>query len=165
MNNIDKMIMLANNVFIGDGIPEGNMPYRKGDIIINIGENRENEPIYVCIENGAPGKWIVIGGGLLPALEAGMNGKSAYEIAVEYGFEGNEKEWLESLKGEQGPQGEKGDKGPQGAKGEKGPKGDQGKVGPQGPKGDNGNVKIEFNKDGELVVTIGKVSKIFVPKE
>jgi len=32
----------------------------------------------------------------------GSNGKSAYEIAVENGFEGTESEWLESLKGEDG---------------------------------------------------------------
>lgn len=30
----------------------------------------------------------------------GANGKSAYELAVEYGFEGTEEEWLESLKGD-----------------------------------------------------------------
>lgn len=44
-------------------------------------------------------------------------GKSAYQLAVEHGFEGTEAEWLESLKGE------KGDTGPQG---------------PQGPPGDGG---------------------------
>ena len=32
--------------------------------------------------------------------EAGIYGKSAYEIAVENGFQGTETEWLESLKGE-----------------------------------------------------------------
>lgn len=32
----------------------------------------------------------------------GADGKSAYEIAVEHGFEGSEQEWLESLKGEDG---------------------------------------------------------------
>ena len=31
---------------------------------------------------------------------SGANGKSAYEVAVANGFEGTEKEWLESLKGE-----------------------------------------------------------------
>ena len=31
--------------------------------------------------------------------------KSAYQIAVQEGFEGNEAAWLESLRGEQGPQG------------------------------------------------------------
>lgn len=33
---------------------------------------------------------------------SGKDGKSAYEIAVEYGFEGTEEEWLESLKGTDG---------------------------------------------------------------
>ena len=32
----------------------------------------------------------------------GANGKSAYEIAIENGFEGTEQEWLESLQGESG---------------------------------------------------------------
>jgi len=30
---------------------------------------------------------------------AGQRGKSAYEVAVDNGFTGTEKEWLESLKG------------------------------------------------------------------
>lgn len=34
--------------------------------------------------------------------EKGLDGKSAYEIAVEHGFVGTEKEWLESLKGADG---------------------------------------------------------------
>lgn len=34
----------------------------------------------------------------IPAIK-GENGKSAYEIAVDHGFEGTEEEWLESLKG------------------------------------------------------------------
>jgi len=91
---------------------------------------------------------------------AGTAGKSAYEIAVEHGFEGTEEEWLESLKGETGPQGPQGTQGPPGAdgksayeiavdngfegteeewlaslKGEQGPPGEQG---PQGPPGENG---------------------------
>lgn len=48
---------------------------------------------------------------------AGTAGKSAYEIAVEHGFEGTEEEWLESLKGETGPQGPQGTQGPPGADG------------------------------------------------
>lgn len=36
------------------------------------------------------------------------NGASAYEIAVENGFEGTEAEWLESLKGEKGDKGDSG---------------------------------------------------------
>lgn len=37
--------------------------------------------------------------------EPGADGKSAYEIAVENDFSGSEAEWLESLRGETGPQG------------------------------------------------------------
>lgn len=38
----------------------------------------------------------------------GPPGKSAYEIAVENGFEGTEQEWLESLKGKDGADGKDG---------------------------------------------------------
>lgn len=86
--------------------------------------------------------------------EPGADGKSAYEIAVENDFSGSEVEWLESLRGEQGPKGETGATGPQGEKGdtgpagetgpkgdtgETGPKGETGATGPQGPKGDKGD--------------------------
>ena len=47
----------------------------------------------------------------------GEDGKSAYEIAVDNGFEGTEQEWLESLKGEPGEPGEQGERGPQGQAG------------------------------------------------
>ena len=40
-----------------------------------------------------------------PAGESGADGKSAYQSAVEKGFEGTEEEWLESLKGEKGEDG------------------------------------------------------------
>lgn len=56
----------------------------------------------------------------------GNNGKSAYEIAVENGYNGSETEWLISLKGEQGQKGDTGEQGP------------QGEIGPQGPQGDPG---------------------------
>ena len=41
----------------------------------------------------------------------GADGKSAYEIAVEHGYVGTEEQWLVSLKGETGATGAKGDKG------------------------------------------------------
>jgi len=47
----------------------------------------------------------------------GMDGKSAYEIAVENGFEGTEAEWLVSLKGEKGDPGKDGAPGTPGVKG------------------------------------------------
>lgn len=40
-----------------------------------------------------------------PGGEDGADGKSAYEIAVDNGFEGTEQEWLESLKGKDGTDG------------------------------------------------------------
>ena len=69
--------------------------------------------------------------------ENGIDGKSAYQLAVEKGFLGTEAEWITSLKGETGPigpQGIQGEIGPQGLKGETGATGPQGI---QGPKGDN----------------------------
>lgn len=69
----------------------------------------------------------------------GKDGKSAYEIAVESGFEGTEEEWIESLKGEKGDTGDKGDKGDKGDRGDKGEKGDRGDKGEKGDKGDTGN--------------------------
>ena len=69
---------------------------------------------------------------------AGVDGKSAYQIAVEKGFEGEEDAWLASLVGEQGPKGETGEQGPQGEQGIQGPKGETGEQGPQGEQGIQG---------------------------
>ena len=75
----------------------------------------------------------------LPLIE-GL-GKSAYAIAVAHGFRGTEQEWLDSLKGLQGPQGEPGPKGdpfryedftPEQLEALKGPKGDKGEDGRDG---------------------------------
>ena len=62
----------------------------------------------------------------------GADGKSAYQIAVDSGFDGTEQAWLASLKGE------KGDKGDTGATGAAGEKGDTGATGAKGEKGDPG---------------------------
>lgn len=96
------------------------------------------------------------------AIMVGDNGKSAYEIAVAHGYKGTEQEWLDSLKGLQGPQGEPGPKGapfryedfiPGQLEALKGPKGDKGNPfvyadftteqlealkGPKGDKGEDG---------------------------
>ena len=97
-------------------------------------------------------------------LGAGGLGKSAYEIAKEHGFKGTEEEWLESLKGEigpegpAGPQGEKGEIGPEGPMGPQGEKGEQGEVGPQGPQGIQGEdgigVESMLIDEGHLYVTL-----------
>ena len=72
--------------------------------------------------------------------ETGADGESAYEMAVDNGFEGTETEWLESIVGPQGPQGETG---PQGIQGETGPQGIQGETGPQGIQGETGPQGIQ----------------------
>lgn len=85
----------------------------------------------------------------------GIQGLSAYQVAVQHGFEGTEDEWLISLKGEKGetgPKGEKGatgERGPQGLQGERGlqgvqgEKGEPGIQGPVGPKGEQGEQGIQ----------------------
>lgn len=54
---------------------------------------------------------------LLTACQNGADGLSAYEIAVQNGFEGSEAEWLASLKGEDGKDGENGEDGKDGKDG------------------------------------------------
>lgn len=48
----------------------------------------------------------------------GASGKSAYDVAVDNGFQGSEEEWLASLKGEPGDQGDPGKPGKSPVKGE-----------------------------------------------
>lgn len=107
-------------------------------------------------------------------------GKSAYAIAVAHGFRGTEQEWLDSLKGLQGPQGEPGPKGdpfryedftPEQLEALKGPKGDKGEDGRDGASAtaDNahqlllhGNVWCESaSVDGVLTALIGNMGKPF----
>ena len=76
----------------------------------------------------------------------GIQGLSAYQVAVQHGFEGTEDEWLISLKGdkgETGPKGDKGDTGEKGATGERGPQGLQGEKGLQGIQGEKGEPGIQ----------------------
>ena len=114
----------------------------------------------------------------LPLIE-GL-GKSAYAIAVAHGFRGTEQEWLDSLKGLQGPQGDPGPKGdpftyadftPDQLEALKGPKGDKGEDGRDGVSAtaDNahqlllqGNVWCESaSVDDVLTALIGNVGKPF----
>ena len=91
-------------------------------------------------------------------LSDGKDGMSAYELALQEGFVGTLDDWLNSLKGEEGPQGEQGPQGIQGpagrdgAEGPQGPKGDQGPVGPQGPQGIQGDPGIQGppGRDGSI---------------
>ncbi len=114
----------------------------------------------------------------LPLIE-GL-GKSAYAIAVAHGFRGTEQEWLDSLKGLQGPQGEPGPKGDpftyadftaEQLEALKGPKGDKGEDGRDGASATadnakalllNGNVWCESaSVDDVLTALIGNMGKPF----
>ncbi|MFG7941179.1 hypothetical protein [Streptomyces cacaoi] len=64
-----------------------------------------------------------------------VRGDSAYEVAVAEGFEGTAADWLDSLVGPRGPQGETG------PRGETGPQGERGEEGPAGPPGADGRVQ------------------------
>ena len=80
---------------------------------------------------------------------AGNDGKSAFEIAIDEGYTGTVDEWLASLKGKDGVDGAQGPQGLQGAIGPQGPqgiKGDKGDVGPQGPKGEQGLPGVKGDK-------------------
>lgn len=83
--------------------------------------------------------WTTVSGGSSSAT----NGKSAYEIAVENGYEGSEAEWLESLKGEKGADGKDGINGTDGKNGIDGQNGADGR----------GITSTEINANGELVLT------------
>jgi len=92
--------------------------------------------------------------------EKGTDGKSAYQIAVEQGYQGSESDWLSSLKGDKGEKGNTGAKGNPGQDGAEGKsayaiavehgyedseekwllslKGEKGDTGERGEKGDTG---------------------------
>ena len=85
---------------------------------------------------------------------SGLNGLSAYEIAVLTGktVAKTEEDWIDSLKGEKGPAGAAGAQGDKGDKGDAGPQGEKGETGPQGLKGDKGDTGLAgdtpYIKDG-----------------
>ena len=108
--------------------------------------------------------------------EKGTDGKSAYQIAVEQGYQGPESDWLSSLKGDKGNTGAKGNPGQDGAdgksayaiavehgyedseekwllslKGEKGDTGERGEKGDAGVDGKDGFSPIaNVVKDGSI---------------
>jgi hypothetical protein len=77
-----------------------------------------------------------------------LDGKSAYDVAVENGFVGSESDWIASLIGPAGPSGSQGvpgvagPVGPSGAPGQPGIAGPPGSVGPAGPPGIQGEPGI-----------------------
>lgn len=71
-------------------------------------------------------------------LTPGNNGLSAYEVAVENGYNDTEEAWLLSLVGPQGPAGANGVDGANGLDGENGVDGENGATGPPGENGTPG---------------------------
>ena len=102
--------------------------------------------------------------------EKGTDGKSAYQIAIEQGYQGSESDWLSSLKGDKGEKGNTGAKGNPGQDGAEGKsayaiavehgyenseekwllslKGEKGDAGERGEKGDTG-LQGERGEKGE----------------
>lgn len=76
--------------------------------------------------SGVPTAWAPV------SMPSGVPGKSAYELAVQQGFDGDLAAWLASIKGDTGATG------PQGAPGKDGPKGDPGTPGKDGANGKDG---------------------------
>ena len=120
----------------------------------NIADGRFTAAFYrLCM----PGDnvWGELTKGFVSGAEPGR-GPSAFEIAVEQGFEGTIEEWLESLKGEDGERGEQGPPGVQGPPGEQGIPGEmgmtgrQGEEGPQGPRGEGFQVYASYESYEEI---------------
>ena len=100
------------------------------------------------------------------------NGKSAYDVAIQNGFVGTETQWLASLIGQRGPEGQQGPTGQSAyeialmsgfvgtqndwlnsLKGLKGDTGDIGPVGPQGPQGNPGKSSYQHAVDSGFTGT------------
>ena len=116
--------------------------------------------------------------------EKGTDGKSAYQIAVEQGYQGSESDWLSSLKGDKGEKGNTGAKGNPGQdgadgksayaiavehgyedseekwllslKGEKGDPGDRGLQGVPGEKGEKGDAGVAGKDDFSPIANVVK---------
>ncbi len=85
----------------------------------------------------------------------GQNGKSAYEIAVEHGFVGDEQAWLDSLKGQNGTNGAHGAPGKDGADGKDGEDGKDGTDGTNGADGADGAAGAPGKSAYEIAVEYG----------
>nr|WP_302696315.1 hypothetical protein [uncultured Ruminococcus sp.] len=85
----------------------------------------------------------------------GVDGKSAYEIAVDNGYPGTEQAWLASLKGDKGDTGEPGAAGEKGEPGEKGDTGAAGKDGRDGTDGATGRDGVNGASAYEIAVQHG----------
>ena len=94
---------------------------------------------------------------LIAVFLVSCEGESAYEIAVRNGFEGSEKEWLESLVGKDGSDGKDGKDGENGKDGINGADGQDGKDGEDGKDG----VSADGDAASSAAVAIRSAVSIF----
>jgi len=96
----------------------------------------------------------------------GADGKSAYEVAVDNGFEGDEEAWLASLVGPRGIQGVAGTDGTNGADGAQGPAGTDGEQGPPGTAGTDGTDGADgFGTEAQYNAIIARLDALEVVVE
>ncbi len=138
----------ANSSYIGES----------GQLCVKPDFDNGGYDLYICRGQNDDGEYI------WTQITSSVDGKSAYDIAKENGFQGTEKEWLDSLKGADGTNGKDGTNGmsprigsngnwfigsndtgqsSRGIQGEKGDKGDTGLQGPQGEKGEKGDTGLQ----------------------
>ena len=94
---------------------------------------------------------------ILPIVEDA--GKSAYAIAVAHGYKGTESEWLESIRGVQGPQGVPGPQGEPGAIGKPGPQGEPGSAERAAELLKSKNIYLENTNVDTVITTV--IEKLF----
>ena len=94
---------------------------------------------------------------ILPIVEGA--GKSAYAIAVAHGYKGTESEWLESIRGVQGPQGVPGPQGEPGSIGKPGPQGEPGSAERAAELLKSKNIYLENTNVDTVITTV--IEKLF----
>lgn len=106
----------ATVAFVNQRIAElkGTIPVASSDVIGGILADQADEKDVQPVRIGIDGKLYTSSGG---SETGGANGKSAYEIALEHNFIGDEEAWLESLRGENGKDGKDGNDGRDGKDG------------------------------------------------
>ena len=92
-----------NKLMNGTSIPTKGT-FKVGDIIVNIGENATEEPMWICVEAGSPGVWEVLGN--TPEIDLNINDSlnQTYSTSggvLEFESEGNEQiELISGFEGE-----------------------------------------------------------------
>lgn len=60
LNDVSEGYFKHNKIEIGEGIPTKGT-YKKGDLIINTGRVPSECPMWLCVYDGSPGRWIGVG--------------------------------------------------------------------------------------------------------